>query len=69
MDQVSIKSTNIFRCKTVQNLPKFGILVWKQTIWQLWFAPVFKRLLLHRRKLFFPNGEFFRAFYVSRYSN
>jgi hypothetical protein len=37
MDQVSIKYTNIFRCKTVQNLPKFWILVWKQTIWQLWF--------------------------------
>jgi hypothetical protein len=36
MDQVSIKYTNIFYCKTLQNLPKFGFLVWKQTIWQPW---------------------------------
>jgi hypothetical protein len=34
MDQVSINYTNIFHCKTFQNLPKFGFLVWKQTIWQ-----------------------------------
>jgi hypothetical protein len=32
MDQVSIKYTIIS-----QNLPKFGFLVWKQTIWQPWF--------------------------------
>jgi hypothetical protein len=31
---VSIKYTNIFHCKTLQNFPKFGFLVWKQTIWQ-----------------------------------
>jgi hypothetical protein len=36
MDQVSIKYTIIFHCKTLQNLPKFGFLVWKQTIWQPW---------------------------------
>jgi hypothetical protein len=36
MDQVSIKYTNIFQRTTVQNLPKFGFLVWKQTIWQPW---------------------------------
>jgi hypothetical protein len=34
MDQVSIKYTNIFLSKALQNLPKFGFLVWKQTIWQ-----------------------------------
>jgi nuclear transport factor 2 (NTF2) superfamily protein len=34
MDKVSIKYTIIFHCKTLQNLPKFGFLVWKQTIWQ-----------------------------------
>jgi hypothetical protein len=34
MDQVSINYTNIFHCKTLQNLPKFGFLVWKQIIWQ-----------------------------------
>jgi hypothetical protein len=27
MDQVSIKYANIFQCKTLQNLPKFGYLV------------------------------------------
>jgi hypothetical protein len=26
-DQVAIKYTNIFQCKTLQNLPKFGFLV------------------------------------------
>jgi hypothetical protein len=36
MDQVSIKYTNILHYKTLQNLPKFGFLVWKQTIWQPW---------------------------------
>jgi hypothetical protein len=36
MDLVSIKYTNISHCKTLQNLPKFGFLVWKQTIWQPW---------------------------------
>jgi hypothetical protein len=38
MDQVSIKYTNIFQCKTLQNLPKFGFLVWKHTIWQPWLG-------------------------------
>jgi hypothetical protein len=38
MDQLSIKYTNIFHCKTLQNLPKFGFLVWRQTIWQPCFA-------------------------------
>jgi hypothetical protein len=37
MDQVSIKYTSIFHCKALQNLPKFGFLVWKQTTWQPWF--------------------------------
>jgi hypothetical protein len=36
MDQVSIKYTHIFYCKTLQNLPKLEFLVWKQTIWQPW---------------------------------
>jgi hypothetical protein len=31
---MDIKYTNIFLCKTLQNLPKFGFLVWKYTIWQ-----------------------------------
>jgi membrane-associated HD superfamily phosphohydrolase len=35
MDQVPIKYTNIFHCKTLQNLPKFVFFfAWKQTIWQ-----------------------------------
>jgi hypothetical protein len=33
-----MKYTKIFHCKTLQNLPKLGFLVWKQTIWQ----PCFK---------------------------
>jgi O6-methylguanine-DNA--protein-cysteine methyltransferase len=38
MDQVSIKYTDTLQCKTLQNLPKFTVLVWKQTIWQPWLG-------------------------------
>jgi hypothetical protein len=31
---MAIKYTNIFHSKTLQNLPKFGFLVLKYTIWQ-----------------------------------
>jgi hypothetical protein len=31
-----IKYAKIFHCKTLQNLPKLGFWVWKQTIWQPW---------------------------------
>jgi hypothetical protein len=36
MDQVYLKYTKF---KTVPNLPKFGFLVWKQTIWQPCCSP------------------------------
>jgi hypothetical protein len=41
MDKVFMKYTNIFHCKTIQNLSKFGFWVRRQTIWQ----PCPKRLL------------------------
>jgi hypothetical protein len=31
---MAIKYINIFQSKAIQNLPKSGFLVWKQTIWQ-----------------------------------
>jgi hypothetical protein len=31
---MAIKYSNIFQSKAIQNLPKLGLLVWKQTIWQ-----------------------------------
>jgi hypothetical protein len=31
-----IKYNKIFHSETLQNLPKLGFLVWKQTIWQPW---------------------------------
>jgi hypothetical protein len=31
---MSNKYANIFHCKTLKNLPKFGFLVGKHTIWQ-----------------------------------
>jgi hypothetical protein len=34
IDQIAIKYINSFHCKTLQNLPEFGFLVWKYTIWQ-----------------------------------
>jgi hypothetical protein len=33
---MTITYTSIFHCKALQNLPKLGILVWKQTIWKPW---------------------------------
>jgi hypothetical protein len=35
--QEALKYINIFQSKALQNLPKFGFLVWKQTIWQPWW--------------------------------
>jgi hypothetical protein len=43
IDQMVIKYTNIFNCKTLQNLPKLGFLVWKQTIWQPWWPAAEER--------------------------
>jgi hypothetical protein len=34
--QMALKCINIFHWKTLQNLPKWVILVWKYTIWQPW---------------------------------
>jgi hypothetical protein len=32
-----MKYINIFHCKTLQNLHKFGFMVWIQTVWQPWY--------------------------------
>jgi hypothetical protein len=34
--QRAVNYSNIFHCKTLQNLPNLGFLVWKETIWQPW---------------------------------
>jgi hypothetical protein len=34
IDQITINYTDIFHCKTLQNLPKLGFLIWKKAIWQ-----------------------------------
>jgi hypothetical protein len=52
MDQVSIKYTNIFNCKTLKNFPKLGFLVWNQTIWQPWSQVSFSEQNLHPRRKF-----------------
>jgi hypothetical protein len=36
IDHMAVKFTDIFHSKAHQNLPKFGFLVWKHTIWQPW---------------------------------
>jgi hypothetical protein len=38
IDQIAIKYTNIFHCETLQNLPKLGFLVRKETIWRAGFS-------------------------------
>jgi hypothetical protein len=40
---MAINFTNIFHCKTLQNLPKRGFWVWKFTIWQPWRGRVGRR--------------------------
>jgi hypothetical protein len=40
IDPMAIKYTNIFYCKTLQNLPKLGFLFSKYTIWQPWSRPM-----------------------------
>jgi hypothetical protein len=34
IDPMAIKYTNHFHCKSLQNLPKLGFLVWKYATWQ-----------------------------------
>jgi hypothetical protein len=36
MDLIDIIYTNTFHCKSLQNLPKLGYLVWKYAIRQPW---------------------------------
>jgi hypothetical protein len=59
MDLVSIKYTNIFHCKTLQNLPKFGFLVCKQTIWQPWFGPVVRHKINSLRAIYIHESPKF----------
>jgi hypothetical protein len=40
IDQMVLKYTKIFHCQTIQNIPKLGFLVRKQTIWQPWYENV-----------------------------
>jgi hypothetical protein len=49
---MSIKYTNIFHCKALQNIPKFGFLGWKHTIWQPW------RNLLNKERTLLAFTEF-----------
>jgi hypothetical protein len=50
--QKDLKYINIFPSKALQNLPKLGFLVRKETIWQPWleaFAAVLSYFMGHRR--------------------
>jgi hypothetical protein len=44
IDQMAIKCTSNFHCKTLQNLPKLVFLVCKQTIWQPWIVGMYTYL-------------------------
>jgi hypothetical protein len=48
---MAISNTNLFHCKTFQNLPKLGFLVGKQTIWQYWsqVGPTFSEMKYVKR--------------------
>jgi hypothetical protein len=52
--QIIIKYKNIFHSKVLQNLPKLGFLVWKQTVWQ----PCYKHMIGKRCTL--PCGLLWR---------
>jgi hypothetical protein len=48
--QMTVKYTNMFLCKALQNLPKLGFLVWKYTIWQHWTRHQALFMNIHRAK-------------------
>jgi hypothetical protein len=47
--QMDIKYTTNFHCKTLKNLPKFGFLVSKYTIWQPCRTPIFMTRQSHEK--------------------
>jgi hypothetical protein len=47
----------IFHCKTLQNLPKSGFLVWKYIIWQPWMSASIRTEIFHRINRKFPKYE------------
>jgi hypothetical protein len=65
IDQIAIEYTNSFHCKTLQNLPNLGFLVWKYSIWQ----PCCKRdensfcISASKRFQFFGPPDFSASFY------
>jgi hypothetical protein len=61
MFQKVMKYDNIFYSKALQILPQLGFLVWKQTIWQPWWARV------KPRKTWKFAAEHFKAEYLRTY--
>jgi hypothetical protein len=57
---MTIIYTNIFHCKTLQNLPKWEFLVLKYAIWQPWYRAGVFRYSHHARNLIFET-LFFKA--------
>jgi hypothetical protein len=47
IDQMAVKCTNVFKCKTLQNLPKLGFSNWKYTIWQPWSSSFWSKLFVN----------------------
>jgi hypothetical protein len=67
---MSINYTNFVHCKTLQNLPKLGFLVWKCAIWQLCYVVrTVKMNAANPRKRYLPESGgkyFFRASWPQR---
>jgi hypothetical protein len=54
---MAIKYINIFQSKALQDLPKFGFFVWKETIWQPCSAGCWNYLVIKPR-YHFPRYHF-----------
>jgi hypothetical protein len=77
---MAVKYSSIFHSKALQNLPKLGFLVWKQTIWQPWSAPSFfwsrqgwifawyQRIYAERLQNSFHSKDFNKQRFVERSS-
>jgi hypothetical protein len=55
--QIAINYINIFQSRALQNLPKVGFLVWKETIWQPCRPPILTLLLGPRLSWPNPNNQ------------
>jgi transposase len=67
---MAAKYINIFQSKALQNLPKWGFLVRKQTIWQPWAGITRQNFAAVHDSKYEPSFLFKKkTFFAAKYSN